>query len=130
LVFVFTEDRPVLNPADALSRLGARLASLPLHTKVLLSLATAVVLVELAFRRLAPGSAAYARWTKFFEGIGRVWTIVLLSVVYFLSVSVVSAIMKLFGKDPLDRVLQPDVSSWHAHEPNPLGPQAAARHQF
>ena len=38
--------------------------------------------------------------------------------------------MRLFGKDPLDRSLAPEPSFWRAHEPNPLGPERAARHQF
>jgi hypothetical protein len=98
--------------------------------KGLLVFATTVVLIELAFRRLAPGSAAYKRWTAFFEGIGVVWSAVILGLIYFLSVSLTSLGLKLAGKDPLDRTLQPEPSFWRPHEPNPLGPQAAARHQF
>jgi len=116
--------------SDLVASLGGWLAARPPHTKVLLGLATSVVLVELAFRRFAPRSAAYARWTSFFQGIGKFWTAVILSVVYFLSVAMVSAFMKLFGKDPLDRRLEAEPSFWRAHEPNPLGPEAAARHQF
>ena len=65
-----------------------------------------------------------------FHAIGSMWTAVILSVVYFLSVAGVSLFMKLFGKDPLDRTLAPEASFWRAHQPNPLGPRAAARHQF
>ena len=43
-----------------------RFAALPLRCKVL-AFAAVVVLVELAFRRLAPKSRAYARWTAFFQ---------------------------------------------------------------
>ncbi len=57
---------------------------LPLRYKIL-AFASAVVLVELAFRRLAPKSRAYARWTAFFQGIGQVWTAVLLAIVYIFS---------------------------------------------
>jgi hypothetical protein len=95
---------------------------LPLRYKVL-AFAAAVVLVELAFRRLAPKSRAYARWTAFFQGIGQVWTAVLL-------VGPVGLVMRLFGHDPLDRRLAPEPSFWRTHEPNPLGPERAARHQF
>jgi len=87
-------------------------------------------LIELAFRRLAPKSQAYVRWTKGIETVGKFWTAIILSIVYFLSVSLVSLFMKLFGKDPLDRSLKAEPSFWRAHEPNPLGPRAAARHQF
>jgi hypothetical protein len=38
--------------------------------------------------------------------------------------------MRLMGRDPLDRKLDREPSWWRRHEPNPLGPQAAARHQF
>jgi hypothetical protein len=97
---------------------------------VLLTLATTVFLVELAFRRIAPGSAAYRRWTAAFKAVGQVWTAVILCIVYFVSVAFVSVLMKLLGKDPLDRSLDTEPSFWRRHEPNPLGPMAAARHQF
>ena len=80
--------------------------------------------------RLAPKSMAYKRWTRFFEGIGKVWTAVLLAVIYVVSVGPVGFFMRLFGNDPLDRSLRPEPSFWRSHEPNPLGPEAAARHQF
>jgi hypothetical protein len=104
-------------------------SALPLRWKVL-AFATLVVLVELAFRRLAPRSRAYRRWTAFFEGIGKVWTAVILALVYVLSVGPIGLVMRLFGHDPLDRRLAPEPSFWRAHEPNPLGPERAARHQF
>jgi hypothetical protein len=105
-------------------------AGLPLHTKVLLGLATSVQVVELVFRRFAPRSAAYRKWTAAFVFIGSIWTGVILSIVYFTSVFVVGMVMRLFGKDPLDRGLKPEPSFWRPHEPNPLGPRAASRHQF
>ena len=104
-------------------------AALTLRWKVL-ALATMVVLVELAFRRLAPKSRAYAHWTAFFQGLGKVWTAVLLAIVYVVSVGPIGLVMRLFGHDPLDRRLAPEPSFWRAHEPNPLGPERAARHQF
>ena len=104
-------------------------AGLSLRYKVL-AFATSVVLVELGFRRLAPKSRAYARWTRFFQGIGSVWTAVLLSIVYVLSVGPIGIGMRLLRKDPLDRALAPEPSFWRAHDPNPLGPERAARHQF
>jgi hypothetical protein len=114
-----------LTPADAYDWFAA----LGLRYKVL-ALAASVVLVELGFRRFAPKSRAYARWTRFFQGIGSVWTAVILSIVYLLSVGPVGIAMRLFGKDPLDRALLPEPTFWRAHEPNPLGPERAARHQF
>jgi len=115
---------------DLLSRLGHRLASLPTHTKALLTLASCVLLIELAFRRFAPRSKAYSRWTKGVEAVGAVWTAVLLSIVYLVSVGPVSLFMKLKGTDLLDRSAGKDPTFWKSHEANPLGPLAAARHQF
>ena len=102
---------------------------LPLRYKIL-AFASAVVLVELAFRRFAPKSRAYARWTAFFQGIGQLWTAVLLAIVYIFSVGPVGLVMRLIGHDPLDRRLLPEPTFWRAHEPNPLGPVRSARHQF
>jgi hypothetical protein len=103
--------------------------ALALRWKIL-AFATLVVLVELAFRRFGPRSRAYAAWTRFFQGLGVVWTAVLLSIIYVLSVGPVGLVMRLLGKDPLDRALAPEPSFWRAHEPNPLGAERAARHQF
>jgi hypothetical protein len=102
----------------------------PVHTRVLLAAAVTVLVVELLFRRFAPRSRAYARWTAAFQAVGRVWTTVILSVVYFVSVALVSAVMRLLGQDPLDRRLAAEGSLWRVHEPNPLGARAASRHQF
>jgi hypothetical protein len=113
----------------SVSQALAALAGWPLRWK-LLSLATGVVLVELALRQFAPRSRAYARWKGFFEGVGAVWTGVLLSVVYVISVGPISLTLRLMGRDPLDRALAPEPTFWRSHEPNPLGPEAAARHQF
>jgi hypothetical protein len=118
-----------LSLSDVLSSPLHSFSSLSLRGKVFV-FACAVVAIEVCFRRFAPKSLAYARWTRFFEAIGSVWTAVLLAVVYFLSVSLVALGMRLFGKDPLDRTLRAEPSFWRRHEPNPLGPAAAARHQF
>ena len=104
-------------------------AGLSLRFKVL-AFASLVVLVELGFRRFAPKSKAYVRWTAFFQGIGSVWTAVILSIVYLLSVGPIGILSRLFAKDPLDRGLAAEPTFWRVHEPNPLGPERAARHQF
>jgi hypothetical protein len=100
-----------------------------LHTRVLLALAVTMFLTELVLRRF-PRSGAYARWTGIIEAIGSVWTALILSLVYGLSVGPTSLFMRLAGRDLLDRGFVPGKSGWHPHEPNPLGPRAAARHQF
>jgi hypothetical protein len=115
---------------ELLSAFLSHLAQMSILKKSLWGFAGSVVVIELAFRRFAPKSAAYKRWTRFFEGIGKVWTAVILSIVYVFSVGPVGLVMRLLGRDPLDRKLGKEPSSWHAHEPNPLGPAAAIRHQF
>ena len=104
-------------------------AGLPFRGK-LLALAVVVFGIEVALRYLAPRSRAYARWTAFFQGIGEVWTAVLLALVYVFSVGPIGLLMRLFGHDPLDRRLTPEPSFWRTHEPSPLGPERAARHLF
>jgi hypothetical protein len=115
---------------DVPGRVGHWFAALPPHKQALLVLATTVFVVELALRRFAPKSRFYKRWTAVFEAIGSFWSAVVLSLVYFLTISVISLFMKMFGKDPLDRGLAPEPTFWRSHEPNPLGPLAASRHQF
>ena len=67
----------------------------------------------------------------FFQAIGAVWTAVILSFVYFVSVGLVALFKRTFGQDPLDRQVDDGrPTAWHPHEPNPLGERAAARHQF
>lgn len=96
----------------------------------LVALATVVLLVELAFRRLAPKSRAYAKWTALFEAIGAVWTAVILAVVYVVSVGPIGLLMRAARRDELDRALTPEPSFWRLYEANPLGRRAASRHQF
>jgi hypothetical protein len=115
---------------EFLSRYLAHLSQMSTLKKSVLAFALTVFLVELAFRRFGRGTKAYATWTRFFEGIGKVWTAVILSVVYLLSVGPIGLVMRLLGRDPLDRQMKAAPTFWHAHEPNPLGPAASVRHQF
>jgi hypothetical protein len=119
-----------LTVSDVPSRVAHWFAALPTYKQGLLVFATTVFVVELILRRFARGTVLYHRWTAVFEGIGAFWSAVMLSIVYFISVALIWLIMKLTGKDLLDRKLAPESSFWRAHEPNPLGPLAAARHQF
>jgi hypothetical protein len=102
----------------------------PLHTKVLFSVAVAVFLIELAFRRFSPHGAAYKKWTHAFEAIGAVWTTVILSLVYVISVGPIGLCFRLMGRDLLDRGPLVAMSAWKIHEPHALGAHAAARYQF
>lgn len=113
-----------------LAGLAARVAALPLRWKLVLGLLVVVIVGELVLSRLAPRSRFYAGWKAFFEAVGDVWTAVLLSIVYVVSVGPVSLVSRLAGRDPLDSRVRPEPSFWRRHEPNPLGPQSAARHQF
>ena len=111
-------------------RVGHWFAGLPTYKQVLLAVATTMFVVELILRHFARGTPLYKKWTAFFEGIGAFWSAIILSLVYFVSVAGIWVFMKLLGKDLLDRRLKAEPSFWRAHEPNPLGPLAAARHQF
>ena len=95
---------------DAFARVPHWFAALPVHKQVLLALAFSVFFAELAFRRFAPKSALYRRWAAAFQAVGHFWTAVILSIVYFGTVSLISAFQKAFGKDPLDRALAPEPS--------------------
>jgi hypothetical protein len=97
--------------------------------RVLLVVATSMMLVELSLRPF-PESRVYTGWTRFVQAIGAVWAAVILSIVYAVAVGPVGLVMKLLRKDPLDRRIGPEPSFWQSHQPNPLGPDAAARHQF
>ena len=116
--------------SEVWARVGHWFAALPTYKQVLLAVATTMFVVELILRRFARGTPLYEKWTAFFEGIGAFWSAIILSVVYFVSVAGIWAVMKLTGKDLLDRRLNAEPSFWRVHEPNPLGPMAASRHQF
>lgn len=117
-----------VNVTEILTRAAQWLSGLHTYQQVLLGLATAMFVTELILRRF-PRSAAYRRWKKGVEALGAFWTAIILSLVYFLSVALVGLGLRLARKDPLDRALD-GASAWKTHEPNPLGPTAAARHQF
>jgi hypothetical protein len=115
---------------DVLARMAHWFAGLPTYKQVLLAVATTMFVVELILRRFAAGTPLYKKWTALFEGIGAFWSAIILSLVYFVSVAGIWVFVKLLGKDLLDRRLTKEPSFWRVHEPNPLGPMAASRHQF
>jgi hypothetical protein len=116
--------------AAVIDKIGHWYATRPTHTKVLWAIATTMLVVELLLRNFAPKSGLYAGWTRFFLGLGKVWTVVLLSLLYAVAIGPMALVMRLMRNDPLDRTLVPAPSFWHGHEPNPMGPRAAARYQF
>jgi hypothetical protein len=116
--------------SNLLAHIAAWYAHLSPIKRGVLALATTMFVVEVVLRTFAAKSRAYKAWQHGIEAVGSVWTAILLSFVYVLSVGPISACIRLFGKDPLDRAIGDRPSTWHAHEPNPLGAYAAARHQF
>jgi hypothetical protein len=119
-----------VNLSHWLSRVSAKWASLPTHTRVLMAFALSVFIAELILRRFARDSRLYAVWTRAFQAIGHVWTVVLLSLIYVVAVGPIRLGMLLARRDLLDRRLDVGTSVWRDHVPNSLGPDAAARHQF
>lgn len=111
-------------------RFAAWYAVRPLGTQIILALLVTVLTVELICRRFAPNSAFYRAWTRGVEAVGSVWTAVILSIIYVVSVGPVGLVLRLVGKDPLERSRAAGSTFWRQHEPNPLGPRASARHQF
>jgi len=120
----------LVSVSEAWGRVGHWFAGLPTYKQGLLILATTMFVVELILRRFARGTLLYRKWTAFFEAIGAFWSAIILSLVYFVSVAGIWVFVKLLGKDLLDRRLDKEPSFWRVHEPNPLGPMAASRHQF
>ena len=116
--------------ADVFASLAALWDRLPLLFKILFTFAVTVTVIDQVLKRVAPGSKAYAAFKHGLESVGAFWTAIILSLVYFLSVSMVNVFFRVRGMDPLDRQLTPEPSFWRPHDPNPLGPLPAARHQF
>jgi hypothetical protein len=119
-----------LNPLQIFDTISTWYAGLGPVKRTLLALATIVFAVELVLRHGFPKTTVYRVWTRAFEAIGHVWSVVLLSIVYVVSLGPISLFMRLGRKDPLDRDLGPEPSSWRRHDKNPLPPLDAARHQF
>jgi len=108
----------------------ARLAALSPLRKGVLTLAVTMFLVEITLKKLAPGSVAYRRWTAFVTAIGRMWTRVILALVYFVPIFVLHVGIRLWKMHLLDKALRTGQSAWHRHDPSPLGAVASAHHQF
>lgn len=113
-------------PGHVLAWFNAR----AVHTRIILLLVVTVLSVELICRRWAPQSTFYRRWTASVEAVGKVWTAVILSLIYALSVGPISLALRLLRKDPLERADIHAASFWRPHDPGPLDPLSAARHQF
>jgi hypothetical protein len=110
--------------------LWERYLALSPHARFLLALLVLVLAVELLLGKGFPRSPAYRAWKGFFERLGHLWSVVLLSIIYFTAVGPVAVGMRLLGNDLLDLELEPEPSFWRPHDKSPLHPLRAARHQF
>jgi hypothetical protein len=106
------------------------LAGLSLRWKLFLGLIVVVSVMEFGVKRWASDSIVYRGWSAVIRRLGEFWTAVILSIVYVVAVGPINLIFRIKGQDMLDRRLDEAPSAWRAHVPNPLGPTAAARHQF
>lgn len=85
----------------------------------------AAIFTTVAFA--APGALRplHGPWMRFAEVLGRINTKVLLGLFYFTGMTVVGGLMRLFGKDPMDRLPKPKGDSyWIDSTP----PSAGRRH--
>ncbi len=62
---------------------------------------------------------AYKLWMRFARALGVVNTHVLLTLVFILIIGPFALVVRLFGKDFLDRTLRPSGSYWKPKEPAP-----------
>jgi len=76
----------------------------------------AVALCGLAIVAPALLSAVHATWMRFADALAWFNTRVLLGLVYFLAMTPTGALMRLLGKDPLDRRLGDRPSYWVERE--------------
>ena len=63
------------------------------------------------------GTLVYRWWMKFARVLVFINTRILLTLVYFLLIGPISLIIRLMGKDYLDRTIKPSESFWKAKEP-------------
>lgn len=75
------------------------------------------------------GSRLYRFWMKFASGLAFVNTVILLSLVYFLLIGPISLILRVLGKDLLERRLGSGESFWKEKEKGTQGIEGL-KHQF
>lgn len=83
-------------------------------------------LVLVAPRLLAP---VHTVWMAGAHALGRFNTRILMGLVYFLIMTPMGMVMRLLGRDPLDRQLHDRPSYWVAHTPPP-DPRGAMERRF
>lgn len=63
---------------------------------------------------------AYDYWMKFARGLGRVNALVLLTFVYFVVIGPAAIVLRIFGKDLLDREAEKGSSYWYKKDQEQL----------
>jgi hypothetical protein len=61
----------------------------------------------------------YKPWMKLAEGLGYINTRIILFILFFLMFLPIGGLMRLFGKDPMQRRLEPGVDSYRTTRENP-----------
>lgn len=89
----------------------------------------AAVLAALAVVAPARLSAAHRAWMRLAEALGWFNTRVLLGVLFYLIVTPIGLVMRLAGRDPLDRRLGDRPSYWTPHR-RPSRPRDSMERQF
>lgn len=74
-------------------------------------------------------SLIWRGWKKFAHVLGAINTRILLTVTYFIILSIAFVVAKLTGKDLIDRRMDPKPSYYHPH-PHVEADLAAAKRQF
>lgn len=69
-------------------------------------------------------------WMRFAAALGAFNARVILSLAYYLVITPVGLVMRLFGRDPLDRRLRTGDSYWHRRPPEPPPSRERYARQF
>ncbi len=75
------------------------------------------------------GATLYRLWMKFAHGLAFVNTVFLLTLVYVLIIGPIALVLKVLGKDLLERKSGADESFWKTKEATPRDTERL-RHQF
>ena len=73
---------------------------------------TGAILLFISFLAPSALSPVQRGLLKIAEPLGRINSVILLSMVYFLLVCPMGLIMKLFGKDPIPKAFEPDAETY------------------
>ena len=68
-------------------------------------------------------SGIFKAWMNFARALGRVNTVILLSVVYYLMFTPLGLLARLFGRDPLERKWTKEATYWKKRDIKPFRPE-------